>query len=151
MSSRAGEPPHLILQLSMKTPRKVIAMLLLACAAMAAAQEPQAPAVWTPGMEEKKQQGEDLQTFKVDVKLVNVHVTAVDANGAPVAGLVKENFRVTEDGVPQEVRVFAKESELPLSIVVAVDASLSVRRLTARGWSPLGGGLTSAPAAAARY
>jgi Ca-activated chloride channel homolog len=127
MSSRAGGPPHLILQLSMKTPRKVIAMLVLACAAMAAAQEPQAPAVWTPGMEEKKQQGEEQQTFKVDVKLVNVYVTAVDANGAPVAGLVKENFRITEDGVPQEVRIFAKESELPLSIVVAVDASLSVR------------------------
>ena len=128
MNSQAGRAAHLILQLSMNFFRHLAAAgLLLALAAPLWPQEPQAPAVWTPGMEEKKQQGEDVQTFKVDVKLVNVHVTAVDENGAPVAGLVKDNFRVSEDGVPQDVRVFAKESELPLSIVVAVDASLSVR------------------------
>jgi Ca-activated chloride channel family protein len=106
--------------------RQLVAALLLALGA-AWAQQSQAPAVWTPGMEEKKEQGEELQTFKVDVKLVSVHVTAVDEQGAPIAGLVKENFQVAEDGVPQEVRVFGKESELPLSIVVAVDSSLSTR------------------------
>lgn len=130
-ASRAGARAHLILQLSMKILRHLAAVgVLLAGAAPVWPQQQadqQAPAVWTPGMEDKKQQGEDPQTFKVDVKLVNVHVTAVDENGAPVAGLVKDNFRVSEDGRPQDIRVFAKESELPLSIVVAVDASLSVR------------------------
>jgi len=103
------------------------ALLLLAPACAQEKPEPRAPAVWTPEMKEKQEQGEALQTFKVDVKLVSVYVTAVDANGAPVAGLVKDNFRVTEDGVPQQVRVFAKESELPLSIVLAIDSSLSTR------------------------
>jgi Ca-activated chloride channel family protein len=84
-----------------------------------------APAVYTQENEQKK--GEEQPTFKVDVKLVNVYATVVDAHGAPVAGLVKDNFRLTEDGVPQDIRVFAKESELPLSVVLAIDSSLSTR------------------------
>src|SRR5512146_3497712 len=67
-------------------------------------------------------------TFKVDVKLVNVFVTVTDANGAPVGGLKKEDFKLLEDGHPEQIAVFTRESELPLSIVLAVDTSLSTRR-----------------------
>lgn len=67
-------------------------------------------------------------TIKVDVKLVNVFVTVTDAHGAPVAGLTKENFQITEDDSPQKISVFAKESELPLSIVLDIDTSLSTRK-----------------------
>jgi Ca-activated chloride channel family protein len=71
----------------------------------------------------------DDTTFKVEVKLVNVFVTVTDEHGAPVAGLSKDNFQVFEDGNPQKVSVFDKESELPLSIVLDIDTSLSTRRL----------------------
>lgn len=64
---------------------------------------------------------------KVDVKLVNVFVTVTDAHGAPVGGLKKDNFMVQEDGQPQKISVFDKESALPLSIALAVDTSLSTR------------------------
>jgi len=67
-------------------------------------------------------------TLRVNVKLVNVFVSVTDPNGAPVGGLGKENFRITEDGIPQNVAVFARESELPLSIVLAVDTSLSTKK-----------------------
>lgn len=67
-------------------------------------------------------------TLKVDVKLVNVFVTATDARGAPVATLQKENFRLKEDGKEQKIAVFDRESALPLSIVLAVDTSLSTRK-----------------------
>lgn len=67
-------------------------------------------------------------TLKVDVKLVNVYVTVTDAHGAPVAGLKKDNFSVLEDGRPQTISVFDKESALPLSIALAIDTSLSTRR-----------------------
>jgi len=67
-------------------------------------------------------------TFKVDVKLVNVFVTVTDEHGAPVAGLKKENFQLLEDDHPQKIAVFGKESELPLSIVLDVDTSLSTRK-----------------------
>ena len=64
-------------------------------------------------------------TLKVDVRLVNVFVTATDAHGAPVATLQKDNFRLKEDGKEQKIAVFDRESALPLSIVLAVDTSLS--------------------------
>jgi Ca-activated chloride channel family protein len=67
-------------------------------------------------------------TIKVDVKLVNVFVTVTDAHGAPLANLQKENFVVKEDGKEQKIAVFTRESALPLSIVLAVDTSLSTRK-----------------------
>ena len=67
-------------------------------------------------------------TLKVDVKLVNVFVTVTDEHGAPVAGLKKDNFALLEDGKPQTISVFDKESALPLSIVLDIDTSLSTRK-----------------------
>src|SRR5208337_1370151 len=67
-------------------------------------------------------------TIKVDVKLVNVFVTVTDARGAPVANLQKENFLLQEDGKEQKIAIFTRESALPLSIVLAVDTSLSTRK-----------------------
>jgi Ca-activated chloride channel family protein len=67
-------------------------------------------------------------TLRVNVRLVNVYVNATDANGAPVAGLLKENFHLSEDGHPQKIAVFEKQSDKPLSIVLAVDTSGSVRK-----------------------
>jgi Ca-activated chloride channel family protein len=67
-------------------------------------------------------------TIKVDVKLVNVFVTVTDEHGAPVANLQKENFILKEDGKEQKIAIFDKESALPLSIVLAVDTSLSTRK-----------------------
>jgi Ca-activated chloride channel family protein len=67
-------------------------------------------------------------TIKVDVKLVNVFVTVTDARGAPVSSLQKENFVLKEDGKEQKIAIFSRESALPLSIVLAVDTSLSTRK-----------------------
>lgn len=67
-------------------------------------------------------------TIKVDVKLVNVFVTVTDARGAPLANLQKDNFVLKEDGKEQKIAVFSRESALPLSIVLAVDTSLSTRK-----------------------
>jgi len=67
-------------------------------------------------------------TLTVDVKLVNVFVTVTDANGAPIGGLSKDNFVLEEDDREQKISIFDKESALPLSIVLAVDTSLSTRR-----------------------
>ncbi|HTM89136.1 MAG TPA: VWA domain-containing protein [Terriglobales bacterium] len=68
---------------------------------------------------------QSASTFKVNVKLVNVFATVVDQNGAPLGGLTKQDFTVFEDGKPQKIAVFTRESGLPLSIVLQVDTSLS--------------------------
>jgi len=67
-------------------------------------------------------------TFKVDVRLVNVFVTVTDQQGAPIGNLTKSDFNLSEDGVPQNIAVFSKESQLPLSIVLAIDTSSSTRK-----------------------
>lgn len=70
----------------------------------------------------------DTPSISVDVKLVNVFATVTDAGGAPARSLTQDNFAIYEDGVPQKLAVFSRESQLPLSIVMAVDASLSTKK-----------------------
>jgi Ca-activated chloride channel homolog len=65
--------------------------------------------------------------FRSEVKLVNVFVTVTDQNGAPVSTLQKEDFTLEEDGHPEKIALFSRESELPLSIIVAIDTSLSTK------------------------
>lgn len=67
-------------------------------------------------------------TIRVNVRLVNVFVNVTDKDGAPVGGLTRDDFGIAEDGVPQTIAVFDKESEMPLSIVLAIDTSGSVRK-----------------------
>jgi Ca-activated chloride channel family protein len=64
----------------------------------------------------------------VNVKLVNVFTNVTDATGAIVGGLTKDDFAVTEDGRPQKIAVFERQSELPLNLVLAIDTSGSVRK-----------------------
>lgn len=80
------------------------------------------------GAAPRAQQDDPDTTFKVDVKLVNVFVSVQDQNGAPVSSLKKENFQLLEDNIPEKIAVFSRESELPLSIVLGIDASLSTRK-----------------------
>ena len=72
-------------------------------------------------------QSEPATTLKVDVNLVNVFVTVTDQHGAPVGGLTKQNFILREDDRDQTIKVFDRESALPLSIALAIDTSLSTR------------------------
>jgi Ca-activated chloride channel homolog len=64
--------------------------------------------------------------IKVETRLVNVALNVVDAKGAPVGGLVKDDFQILENGKPQEIRIFEREAKTPLSIVLAIDTSESV-------------------------
>ncbi len=102
---------------------KIILACVISCALAASAQQPLARGPGASAPPDKQD-----PTFKVDVKLVNVFVTVTDQNGAPVSGLKKDDFKLSEDGQPQTIALFDRESELPLSIVLAVDTSLSTRK-----------------------
>ena len=69
---------------------------------------------------------EQTPTIRVESRLVNVTVNVVDAKGAPVAGLGRDDFQIVEDGKPQKIAVFERESNTPLSIVLAIDTSGTV-------------------------
>jgi Ca-activated chloride channel family protein len=71
---------------------------------------------------------EPAATFHVDVKLVSIFVNVADKNGALVGGLTRDDFAVYEDGRPQQIAVFERQSEQPLNITLAIDTSGSVRK-----------------------
>src|SRR5436190_20983744 len=73
-------------------------------------------------------QEEPSTTLKINVRLVNVFVTVTDQHGAPIGHLTKDNFKLSEDGIEQKISVFDRESALPLSIILAVDTSLSTKK-----------------------
>ncbi len=90
----------------------------------ALAQDPQKGDRIPPGSQSQK----DESTYRVNVRLVNVFTTVTDSRGAPVADLTKDDFQLFEDGVPQAIKVFEKESAIPLSIALAIDTSPSTMR-----------------------
>src|SRR5580704_15827235 len=67
-------------------------------------------------------------TFRVDVKLVNIFVNVTDHNGAIVGALTKSDFAVFEDGRPQQIAIFDRESAMPLNLTLAIDTSGSVHK-----------------------
>jgi len=111
---------------------KILSVFLLLAVAVCHAQSsgsfPKPPWAKSPTPKPAPPPAENDSTIKVDVKLVNVFVTVTDENGAPVANLSKDNFQLFEDGKQQKISVFDKESELPLSIVLDIDTSLSTRK-----------------------
>src|SRR5579863_6280438 len=68
-------------------------------------------------------------TFSTDVRVVNLFATVRDAQGHVVPNLAKDDFTLEEDGRPQIIRYFSKESGLPLTLGILVDTSISQRRL----------------------
>ena len=67
------------------------------------------------------------ETIRINSDLVTVTVTTLlTTPGSLPTPLQREDFEVFEDGVPQEITNFARESEMPLRMVVLFDASMSV-------------------------
>ena len=67
-------------------------------------------------------------TLQLNVKLVNVFVNVTDKNGAVVGGLTKDDFALFEDGHPQKINVFERQSAVPLALTLAIDTSGSVKK-----------------------
>ena len=65
--------------------------------------------------------------IKVDVDVVNVLCTVHDHRGALIRDLKQDDFKILEDGRPQQIRYFAQDTGLPLTIALLVDVSGSVR------------------------
>lgn len=68
----------------------------------------------------------DIGTLRVQTRLVNIPLNAVDRTGAPVGGLERDQFEIREDGKIQKLALFERESLTPLSIVLAIDSSESL-------------------------
>ncbi len=62
----------------------------------------------------------------VDVDLVTVLASVTTAEGALAAGLTRNNFQLFEDGIPQEIALFGRESDQALRLQLLFDSSLSI-------------------------
>ena len=73
--------------------------------------------------------GQDETTFKADVRVVNVLATVHSKNGELIRDLTKDDFTILENGREQTIRYFAAETDLPLTIGLLVDTSMSQQRV----------------------
>ena len=64
--------------------------------------------------------------FSTSVDAVHLTVTITRKNGQLVTDLKEKDFRVLEDGVPQELTYFARGTDSPVDIMLLVDASGSM-------------------------
>lgn len=86
---------------------------LAACAALACAQAPNS--------------GEPAPaSIRVDVELVNLLCTVQDRSGAYVTNLSKDDFIVLEDGRPQPITHFARQTDQALTVALLFDVSWSM-------------------------
>src|SRR5271168_3934214 len=92
--------------------------------------QPPPPGQQQPQEEHTKPVLQVAQTkIAVEVKAVSVLATVRDKKGKIVANLTKDDFELQEDGKPQTINYFVKESDLPLRMGLLVDTSLSQRRV----------------------
>ncbi len=68
---------------------------------------------------------EDAVELRAD--LVTVTVTVTSSNGVLVGDLRQEDFEIIENDLPQRIITFSRHLDLPLSLVMVFDASMSVK------------------------
>ncbi len=123
--------------------RRTAAMILLIAAALggygirmsaAAAQEQQEgpprrrqtkPELGSKSPQESQQRQKGY-TIGVNVDLVVMHTSVYDKNGRFVGGLKKDDFKIYEDGVEQQISSFSQE-DVPVSMGILLDLSGSMR------------------------
>jgi VWFA-related protein len=73
--------------------------------------------------------GQEEPTFSTDVKVVNVLATVTTKKGQIIRDLTKDDFSLAENGRPQTIRYFSRETDLPLTIGLLIDTSDSQLRV----------------------
>jgi len=68
-------------------------------------------------------------TLSVDARLVNIPVVVLDKRGALVRNLTKDNFEIKVDDHPQTIHYFNVDTDLPLTLGLLVDTSMSQRNV----------------------
>lgn len=71
---------------------------------------------------------QDLPVIRVNVNLVHALATVRNPSGELVGGLGKSEFQVYDNGVPQEIAVFERQTNQPLSVALLIDTSGSTNK-----------------------
>jgi len=82
-----------------------------------------------PGSSQQNPEQTPQATLKISTEVVNVYAVVADKKKHLIADLKKEDFDVQEDGVPQQIRYFSRETDTPLTMGIMVDTSPSQGRV----------------------
>lgn len=99
------------------TPVVIVAALLIVPWSAAQQQRPQARIP------------EQDQPIRVQVQLVNLFATIRDSGRRLVTDLAREELRVLEDGKEQKIEFFRREVDLPITLGLLIDTSISEREM----------------------
>jgi len=89
---------------------------------------PKTPASRQTSSGQEQNLSEDDEVVRVDTELANILLTAMDKDRRFITTLKREDVRVLEDNVPQELSIFERETELPLTLTILIDTSRSQER-----------------------
>lgn len=117
---------------------RTIFVLLIFCAGLAFARQQPAPqpnqapaaqssAASTPRAQKPPIAPAQEPPIRVTTGLVHLVVTVMDKHHNLVTDLGRDDFKILENGVPQDIRFFGRETDLPLRIAVLLDTSNSIR------------------------
>ena len=83
----------------------------------------QEPAAKTKAKDEEVQASDDV--LRIETNLTTIFFSAEDKHKRYISTLKLEDIRIFEDGQPQQVFTFQRNTELPLSLAVLIDTSRS--------------------------
>jgi Ca-activated chloride channel homolog len=92
------------------------------------AENPSQPSPTPPAKPEDETTLRSDEVVRVETNLTNILFTAADKQKRFVSNLKREDIRVFEDGVPQEIFTFQPNVDLPLSLAILIDTSGSEER-----------------------
>jgi VWFA-related protein len=91
--------------------------------------QPTSPAPQSPTQPQQQAAPQSQSKISTEVKLVTVYASVRDKHGKIIPNLNQSDFALQEDARPQTIKYFARESDLPLTLGLLVDTSLSQRRV----------------------
>ncbi|MGC2656708.1 MAG: VWA domain-containing protein [Bryobacteraceae bacterium] len=86
-----------------------------------------------PSEYKKKDVPSETPTFTANATTVSVDVAVLDDKGRFIPRIPRGNFRVTEDGVPQQISAFG-QSEAPMTICMLIEFSGRYQQFWSMGW-----------------
>jgi VWFA-related protein len=119
-------------------PSGLLVALALFAGTLLLAQQPQqqpppqtppssAPPATAPPQTQEGPPQKSPTTIRTQVNLVDVLFTVLDRRNKLVSNLEKQDFRIYDDNLLQDIRYFSKQSDLPLRIGMLMDTSNSIR------------------------
>lgn len=96
-----------------------------------ASDEPKIPSKFN---RKNKELPADTPTFSSDVNTVELDVAVLDNKGHFLPGIPKNNFRVVEDNVPQQIASFNANSDAPMTIAMVIEFSNLYQQYYSQGW-----------------